>query len=59
MINGDVEQFLDTGWFSEATLFLNGFVYWFEAQYDPNTDINTFFVDRWAAENEDNLKRCW
>ena len=28
MKNGKIEQFLDTGWFSEATLYLNGYTYW-------------------------------
>ncbi len=52
MINGNLEQFLDTGWFAEATLFYNGFVYWFEAQTE--NDKITFFVDKWKARNEDN-----
>ena len=26
MINGNIEQFLDTGWFNEATLFYNGYM---------------------------------
>ncbi len=52
MINGNLEQFLDTGWYSEASLFLNGYVYWCEAQLDQASGVTTFFVDRWAAENE-------
>lgn len=54
MINGSLEQFLDTGWYSESTLFYNGHIYWCEAQQDINTGINHFFVDKWAAENENN-----
>lgn len=54
MINGNLNQFLDTGWFTEATLYYNGFLYWCEAQSDPSTDTTTFFIDRWAAKNEDN-----
>ncbi len=46
MINGNLEQFLDTGWYSEATLFLNGYIYWCEAQYDEKKQSNTFFVDK-------------
>lgn len=42
MINGDLEIFLDTGWFSEALLFLNGRAYWHEAQYDPETGQSHF-----------------
>ena len=55
MINGLLDQFLDTGWFTEATLFYNGFIYWCEAQSDLTTNTTTFFIDKWAAENEDNL----
>lgn len=52
MINGNINQFLDTGWFSEATLFYNGYIYWLEAQ---TNDIETiFFIDCWKAENENN-----
>ena len=54
MINGLLDQFLDTGWFTEATLFYNGFIYWCEAQSDLTTNAITFFVDKWAAENENN-----
>lgn len=54
MINGYLEQFLDTGWYSEATLYYNGYIYWCEAQYNANTKITKFFVDRWAVENEEN-----
>ena len=53
MINGYLDQFLDTGWFSESTLFYNGNIYWCEAQLDPDTGITTFYVDKWA-ENENN-----
>ncbi len=41
MINGNINQFLDTGWFTEATLFLNGYIYWLEAQAN---DIETVFL---------------
>jgi len=52
MINGNINQFLDTGWFSEATLYYNGYIYWLEAQTTDNDTI--FFIDRWKAQNEDN-----
>ncbi len=55
MINGDLEIFLDTGWFSEALLFLNGRAYWHEAQYDPETGQSHFFVYTWRASNENNM----
>ena len=54
MINGYLKQFLYTGWYSEATLYYNGYIYWGEAQFDATTKTNTFFVDKWEAENEDN-----
>lgn len=53
MINGHLEQFLDTGWYSEATLYYNGYIYWCEAQYNATTNTTTFFVDKWVVENED------
>ena len=55
MRNGRLEQFLDTGWYSEATLWLNGYVYWCEAQRDVSTGMTHFFVDKWEAENENNM----
>ncbi len=55
MINGNLEQFLDTGWYSEATLILDGSIYWCETQSDCDSNIICFFVDKWAAENENNL----
>lgn len=53
MINGYAEQFLDTGWYSEATLFYKGYIYWHEAQ--TNDKETVFFVDRWKVQNEENL----
>lgn len=52
MINGYAEQFLDTGWYSEATLYYKGYIYWHEAQ--TNDKETVFFVDRWKAQNEEN-----
>ncbi len=54
MINGKLEQFLDTGWYSEATLYLDGYIYWCEAQKDALIGKQIFFVDKWEAINEDN-----
>lgn len=51
MINGNINSFLDTGWYTESTLFLNGYVYWFEATTDNG--ITTFFVNRWQASLTD------
>lgn len=38
MINANLEQFLDTGWFNEATLYYNGFTYWCEAVWDNSKE---------------------
>lgn len=52
MINGSLDQFLDTGWYTEATLYYKGYIYWCEAQSNIDTGITTFYVDKWAVENE-------
>jgi hypothetical protein len=44
MINGNLDQFLDNGWFSEATLYYNSYIYWLEAQTDEIESV--FFIDR-------------
>ncbi len=55
MKNGNIDQFLDTGWYMESTLFYNGYVYWFEGFTDSVTKINTFFVNRWRAKLTDDM----
>ena len=52
MINGYLEQFLDTGWYTEAALYHKGYLYWCEAQWNDQTGIIHFFVDKWQAVNE-------
>ena len=56
MINAYLDQFLDTGWFSESTLYYKGFIYWCEAQSDFDTGITRFFVYKWAVENDNNIE---
>jgi len=53
MINGNIQDFLDTGWYNEATLFYDGYIYWCEGYTDASTHLSTFFVDRWAAQTQD------
>jgi len=53
MINGRIQDFLDTGWYNEATLFYEGYVYWCEGFTDTDSQLSTFFVDRWAARTTD------
>lgn len=54
MINGKLSHFLDTGWYSESTLYYKGFVYWCEGYTDEPIGKSVFFVDRWKAECPDN-----
>lgn len=55
MINGNINQFLDTGWYSEATLFYRGYIYWCEADTDFSTDITRFQVSRWMAQKGEDM----
>ena len=50
MINGNLEQFLDTGWYTESELYYDGYVFWCEAVTDLDTGETEFFVDRWRAD---------
>ena len=52
MKRNELKQFLDTGWYSEATLYYNGNIYWCEAITQIDNNSSTFFVDKWQAENE-------
>ena len=54
MINANLEQFLDTGWFSEATLFYKGYIYWCEGGLDPKLNKMYISVYRFPAEIVDN-----
>ena len=53
MINGNLDQFLDTGWYSEAELFYNGYLYWCEDTYDSKKNLHSFKIDKWRAKTED------
>lgn len=56
MINANLSQFLDNGWFSEATLFYNGYIYWCEGCWDNTKEKPMhFFVYKIPARNIDNL----
>ncbi|MDO4178774.1 MAG: hypothetical protein Q4D21_06230 [Phascolarctobacterium sp.] len=55
MKNGYLEQFLDTGWYTDATLYFNGYIYWCGVQrLDESSNVN-FFVDKWEVESENDL----
>lgn len=53
MINENLEQFLDTGWYNEASLYYKGYVYWCEGFTEAGT--NTFFIVRWKAEKQNDV----
>lgn len=53
MKNGNLETFLDTGWYTEAEIYYQGYVYWFEGDTDFETGDTEFYIDRWRAECED------
>ena len=56
IINADLSQFLDNGWYTEASLFYNGYIYWCEAQWHMEKEKKIhFFVYRFKAKNIDNL----
>ena len=51
MINANLEQFLDTGWFNEATLYYNGYIYWCEGCWDNSKEKPmNFFVYRFPVK---------
>ncbi len=55
MKNGNLSQFLDTGWYTEAVLYYDGYVYWCEGVTDFDTGVFTSFVNSWRAECDGEL----
>ena len=56
MINANLSQFLDTGWFNEATLYYNGFIYWCEGNWDKTKQMQMhFFVYRFPVKIVDKV----
>ena len=54
MLNADINQFLDNGWFNEATLFYKGYIYWCEGCYDSSKEKPMhFFVYKFPAKQID------
>ncbi len=50
MINANLEQFLDYGWFNEATLYYKGYTYWCEANWDESVSKKFhFFVYKYRS----------
>lgn len=51
MIYADLNQFLDTGWFQEATLYYKGHTYWCEGTWDHCKEKPMhFFVYRYKSD---------
>ena len=50
MRSREIDQFLDTGWYTDGTIYLNGFIYWCEATKEFETGVITFTVNRWRAD---------
>lgn len=48
MTKQELEQFLDTGWYNEASLYYKGKIYWCEGYTQDNQF--TFFVNCWEAD---------
>ena len=56
MINANLEQFLDTGWYNEATLYLNGYTYWCEGYWKQGKEKPMhFFVYKYKAQIVDEI----
>ena len=54
MINGNLSQFLDTGWWNaDATICYNGHIYFFDSYFDDD-DTMHLRIMRWKARNVDN-----
>jgi len=51
MINANLEQFLDNGWFNEATLYYDGHTYWCEGGfYGEDGRLIHFWVYRYKSD---------
>lgn len=50
MKKAEIEQFLDTGWHNDATLYYQGFIYWCEGLINSKTDMFEFSVERWEVD---------
>lgn len=54
MKKSELEQFLDTGWHNDATLYYNGRIYWCEGMFNSNSNKFEFSVESWDVEIIDN-----
>lgn len=52
MINANLDQFLEYGWYTEATLYLSGYTYWCEGCYSYEREKEKrfhFFVYKYRS----------
>ena len=53
MKKSELEQFLDTGWHTDATLYYNGRIYWCEGTINPDSNRFEFSVESWEVDVQD------
>lgn len=53
MHNGDIAQFLDTGWFTESTIWYKDYIYWCEGSTDFDTGRCHFWIYKWRADMDE------
>ena len=54
MMNGNLEQFLDTGWWNaDAIIFYNGYIYFLDGYFDIDSHMH-LIIQKWRAKNIDN-----
>jgi hypothetical protein len=54
MINGDVKQFLDTGWWNgDSTIYYNDHIYFFDGFFDEQHHMH-ITITKWRAKNIEN-----
>lgn len=54
MINGDVENFLDTGWWNQdATIFYNDHIYFFDGAFNGKNEMH-LWIRKWKVKNINN-----
>lgn len=54
MINGNLEQFLDTGWWNgDATIYYNEHIYFLDGYFDKEKNIHLRIM-KWKVKNVEN-----
>ena len=53
MINANLSQYLDNGWYTECELYLNGYTYFCQGTYNDNREKNKrfkFYVEKYKVK---------